>query len=156
ATDGALFLRIAPARRDELGALVQRAGQRELVVEHQTQPSEHHDQMAMHSFGAVFAEVKVDDELGIVRATRIGGAFGAGKHLNAKTARRQFSGGIVWGIGMALHEDTVRDPRTARVVARDLADYHVPVNADVPEIEVITVDEIDPYVNEIGAKGIGE
>ncbi|HEX4354533.1 MAG TPA: xanthine dehydrogenase family protein molybdopterin-binding subunit, partial [Polyangiales bacterium] len=61
-----------------------------------------------------------------------------------------------WGIGLALLEHTVRDPRNARVVTRDLADYHVPVNADVPELEVIMIDEVDPYVNEVGAKGIGE
>jgi xanthine dehydrogenase YagR molybdenum-binding subunit len=62
----------------------------------------------------------------------------------------------VWSIGMALHEDTVRDPRTGRIVTRDFADYHVPTHADVPDIEVIFVDEKDPYVNEVGAKGLGE
>jgi xanthine dehydrogenase YagR molybdenum-binding subunit len=76
--------------------------------------------------------------------------------LNPKTARSQFLGGMVWGIGFALEEHTVRDLRTGRVVTRDLADYHVPVHADVPPIEVISIDEVDPHVNEIGAKGIGE
>ena len=83
-------------------------------------------------------------------------AFAAGKILNPKTAKSQFEGGVVWGIGMALTEDTVRDPRTARVVTRDLADYHVPVNADVPPIDIIFVDEVDTIVNELGCKGIGE
>ena len=110
----------------------------------------------MHSFGAQFVEVRVDDDLGEVRVARVVGAFAAGKILNAKTARSQFIGGIVWGIGMALHEHTVRDARTGRVVTRDLADYHVPVNADVPAIDVIIVDEDDPHVNDVGAKGIGE
>jgi len=76
--------------------------------------------------------------------------------LNAKTARSQFIGGIVWGIGMALHEETLRDRRTGRVVTRDLADYHVPVHLDVPAIEIISVDEADAVVNTVGAKGIGE
>ncbi len=84
------------------------------------------------------------------------GAFAAGKVLNAKTAHSQLVGGIVWGIGMALLERTERDPRTGRVVTRDLADYHVPVHLDVPPIEIISVDEVDPYVNEVGAKGMGE
>jgi xanthine dehydrogenase YagR molybdenum-binding subunit len=110
----------------------------------------------MHSFGAVFAEVKVDEDLGRVRLTRLIGAYGAGKILNAKTARSQLIGGMVWSIGMTLHEDTVRDPRTARVVTRDLADYHIPVHADVPALEAYMVDEADAFVNEVGAKGIGE
>jgi xanthine dehydrogenase YagR molybdenum-binding subunit len=84
------------------------------------------------------------------------GAYAAGKILNAKTARSQLIGGLVWSIGMALHEDTIRDGRTSRVVTRDLADSHIPVHADVPPIEAIMVDETDPFVNEVGAKGIGE
>jgi xanthine dehydrogenase YagR molybdenum-binding subunit len=84
------------------------------------------------------------------------GAFAVGKILNAKTARSQLIGGIVWGIGLALLEHTERDGRTGRLVTRDLADYHVPVSADVPEIEIIVIPEEDSRVNEIGAKGIGE
>ena len=98
----------------------------------------------------------VDADLGQVRVTRFVGAFAGGKILNAKTARSQFIGGIVWGIGMALHEETLRDHRSGRVVTRDLADYHVPVHLDVPEIEIIAVDETDHVVNAVGAKGIGE
>jgi xanthine dehydrogenase YagR molybdenum-binding subunit len=109
-----------------------------------------------HSFGAQFVEVKVDAQLGSVRVTRCVSAFAAGKILNPKTAHSQFIGGMVWGIGFALTEHTVRDERNGRIVTRDLADYHVPVNADVPELKVIMVDERDDYVNEIGAKGIGE
>ena len=95
----------------------------------------------------------VDADLGQVRVTRFVGAFAGGKILNAKTARSQFIGGIVWGIGMALHEETLRDRRSGRVVTRDLADYHVPVHLDVPAIEIICVDEVDAIVNEVGAKG---
>jgi xanthine dehydrogenase YagR molybdenum-binding subunit len=128
----------------------------EVVVEKHTELAPHHDAYSMHSFGAVFAEVRVDEELGIIRLARIVAAYAAGRILTAKTARSQLMGGIVWSIGMALHEDTVRDARTSRVITRDLADYHIPVNADVPPIDVIMVDEADAFVNEIGAKGIGE
>ena len=91
-----------------------------------------------------------------VRVSRIVGAFGCGRILNPKTAHSNLMGGIVWSIGMALEEYTVRDGRTARNATRDLVDYHVPVHADVPPIEIITVDEVDRHVNEIGAKGLGE
>jgi xanthine dehydrogenase YagR molybdenum-binding subunit len=111
---------------------------------------------SVHSFGAHFVEVRVDERLGTIRVARVVSAFGAGKILNAKTGGSQLMGGVVWGIGFALEEDTVRDPRTGRLVTKELADYHVPVNADVPEIDIITVDEDDPHVNPMGAKGIGE
>ncbi len=156
AADGVLFARSDPSRRDPFGAVVTRSGERELTAEVHTEEKADRKAFATHSFGAQFAEVKVDELLGVVRVTRVTGVFGAGKILNAKTARSQFQGGIVWGIGLALMEETRRDPRSGRPVTRDLADYHVPVNADVPEIEVLTVDEDDPHVNEIGAKGIGE
>jgi xanthine dehydrogenase YagR molybdenum-binding subunit len=135
---------------------VKRGGGAEITAQYKADPKGNRKERSCHSFGAQFAEVRCDRDLGTVRVSRFVGAFGAGKILNAKTARSQLIGGIVWAIGMALEEHTVRDPRTARVVTRDLADYHVPVNADVPAIDVITVDEDDPYVNEIGAKGIGE
>ena len=82
--------------------------------------------------------------------------FGAGKILNAKTAESQMMGGIIMGIGMALMEKTVVDTRTGRFITQDLAEYHVPVNPDVPDINVLFVPENDPYVNEIGVKGVGE
>jgi xanthine dehydrogenase YagR molybdenum-binding subunit len=83
-------------------------------------------------------------------------AFAAGRILNAKTARSQYLGGIVWGLSMGLHEQTVYDRRNGRIMNADFAEYHVPVNLDVPDIDVIFVDEHDPHVNEIGVKGIGE
>jgi len=136
------------------GAIVARSGMPEITAEHKTEKrSEAH---AYHSHGAVFAEVRVDPDTCEIRVSRVVGAYAAGKILNPKTAMSQFKGGIVWGIGMALEEHTVRDPRTARAVTRDLADYHVPVHADVPELDVIIVDEHDPFVNALGAKGIGE
>ncbi len=110
----------------------------------------------MYAFGAAFAEVKVDADLGQIRVSRLVGAYGAGKILNAKTARSQLMGGMIWGIGMALNEDMIVDPKRGRVVNANLAEYHVPVNMDAPQIDIITVDEIDPHVNELGVKGIGE
>jgi xanthine dehydrogenase YagR molybdenum-binding subunit len=135
-------------------AIVARSGKPEIVAQHKTEKrSEAH---AYHSHGAVFAEVRVDSDTCEVRVSRLVAAYAAGKILNPRTALSQFKGGLVWGIGMALEEHTVRDRRTARAVTRDLADYHVPVNADVPDIDVIMVDEPDPFVNALGVKGIGE
>jgi xanthine dehydrogenase YagR molybdenum-binding subunit len=156
ADNGALVIKDAPGKRDPFIDVLKRAKLTEIVAEIKTKPSDDHKTMSMHSFGAVFAEVHVDEELGRVRVARMVAAYAAGKILNPKTARSQFIGGLVWGLGMATHEETVRDPRTARVVTRGLDDYHVPVNADIPDLEVIMIDEVDEHVNEIGAKGIGE
>ncbi len=140
----------------DFAAIVRKSGQPEIAADHHAEEKAERKARSCHSFGADFVEVRVDPDLGVVRVARVVAAFGAGKILNAKTARSQLVGGIVWGIGMALEERTVRDPRTARAVTRDLSDYHVPVCADVPDVDVITIDEDDPFVNEIGAKGIGE
>ena len=94
-----------------------------------------------YSFGAQFAEVRVDRDLGQIYVSRMTGVFAAGKILNAKTARSQFIGGMVWGISMALHENTAYDPRLCRIVNNNLAEYHVPTNADVGNIDVAWVDE---------------
>ena len=154
--DGALTTKAASSKSDPLSDLVKRARVPEIMVKTDTKEKEDRKKFSSHSFGAQFAEVKVDPDTHEVRVTRFVGAFAAGKILNSKTARSQLMGGIVWGIGMALTEHTERDLRNGRVMTRDLADYHVPVNADVPNLEIITVDEVDPHVNEIGAKGIGE
>ena len=156
AEDGALFARADRKRRDGYAAIVKRSGQPEIAVELHTEAHKDRDSYAVHGFGAVFAKVRIDEDLGELRVDRLVGAFAAGRILNTKTARSQLLGGMVWGIGQALHEHSVRDPRSARMVTRDLADYHVPVHADVPAIEVIMVPEDDPHVNEIGAKGLGE
>jgi xanthine dehydrogenase YagR molybdenum-binding subunit len=111
---------------------------------------------ARNTHSAVFAEVKVDEEIGIVRVTRIVSAVAAGRILNTKTARSQILGSVVMGIGMALHEETVFDHRYGRIANADFAEYHVPVHADVQNIEVIFVDEPDSIVNPLGIKGVGE
>ena len=154
--DGILSSKAEPSRRDSVVAVLARAKRPEVSVRADTPEAASRKPYALHSFGAQFAEVRVDEALGSVRVRRMVGAFAAGTILNAKTARSQFMGGMVWGIGMALHEQTVRDPHTGRVVTRDLADYRVPVNADTPAIEIVMVPEFDPHVSGVGAKGIGE
>ncbi|WP_051718416.1 xanthine dehydrogenase family protein molybdopterin-binding subunit [Hymenobacter sp. IS2118] len=111
---------------------------------------------SMHSFGAHFCEVQVDPDLGTVRVTRWVSVHGAGRILNAKTARSQIIGGSIFGIGAALMEATHRDNQFARYVNADFADYHIPVNADIPDMTVEFIDERDPYINAMGVKGIGE
>jgi xanthine dehydrogenase YagR molybdenum-binding subunit len=114
------------------------------------------EQFAMHSFGAQFAEVRVDEDTGEVRVSRLLGIFAAGRIINPKTARSQLLGGMTMGLSMALHEDSVLDPRFGHVVNHDFAEYHIATNADVGSIEVDWLDEEDPYVNPMGSKGIGE
>jgi xanthine dehydrogenase YagR molybdenum-binding subunit len=104
----------------------------------------------------VFVEVKVDEDFGFVQVSRVVSAIAGGRVLNPKTARSQVLGGVVWGIGMAVEEESVIDHAFGRIVTRNLADYHVPVNADVSEIDVIFVEEHDEIVNPLGAKGMGE
>jgi xanthine dehydrogenase YagR molybdenum-binding subunit len=111
---------------------------------------------AMYSNGAVFAEVKVDPDLGVVRATRLVGAFAAGRIINPRLVRSQYYGGMIWGLSFALHEAALADRRTGRIMNADLAEYRIPVNADVPSIEAILVAEEDRYVNPLGVKGVGE
>jgi xanthine dehydrogenase YagR molybdenum-binding subunit len=111
---------------------------------------------ARNTHSAVFAEVKVDEQLGVIRVTRVVNAVAAGRILNTKTAGSQILGSVVWGIGMALHEETLTDHRFGRIMNADIAEYHVPVNADVHDIKVIFVDEPDEIINPLGIKGVGE
>ena len=109
-----------------------------------------------HAFGAQFVEVRVNAETGEIRVPRALGVFAAGTIVNAKTARSQFIGGMTMGIGMALHEEGLLDPRFGDVLNHDLAQYHVPVYADIEEIDAVWIDEHDPHLNPMGSKGIGE
>jgi xanthine dehydrogenase YagR molybdenum-binding subunit len=117
--------------------------------------SEEAEKLAHWAHTAVFAEVKVDEDLGNIHVTRVVSAVAAGRILNPKTARSQVMGAVVWGIGMALEEEAVIDHRFGRVMTHNLADYHVPVNADVHNIDIIFVEEHDK-LNPLGAKGLGE
>jgi xanthine dehydrogenase YagR molybdenum-binding subunit len=109
---------------------------------------------ATHS--AVFVEVRVDEDLGTVRVMRVVSAIAAGRILNPTTARSQIIGGVVWGIGAALHEHTEADHRFGRFMNRDFAQYHVSVNADIHDVDVLFVEEDDRVVSSLGAKGVGE
>ena len=139
-----------------LAAFLERQPERAFTARADSAPGEDAKNYSMHSFGAVFAEVRVDRELGEIRVPRVVAAYGAGRILNAKTAHSQLVGGVVWGLGMALQEETLVDHRTARYMNADLAEYHVPVNADIGTLDLQFVEEHDPHVNPIGVKGIGE
>lgn len=114
------------------------------------------NQKARNTHSAVFAEVKVDEQLGVVRVTRVVVAVAAGRILNPKTARSQILGGVVMGIGMALHEETLMDHRLGRPMNHNFAEYHIPANADIRDIEVLFVEEHDDEVSPLGVKGLGE
>jgi xanthine dehydrogenase YagR molybdenum-binding subunit len=144
--DGARTVSIADAMRH--------GGVERIEQEKTTSPAE--DAARSHNVhSAIFAEVNVDEQLGVVRVTRVVSAVAAGRILNTKTAASQILGGVVWGIGMALHEETLIDHRFGRIMNANIAEYHVPVNADVHDIKVIFVDEPDDS-NPLGIKGLGE
>ena len=111
---------------------------------------------SFHSFGAQFCKLRVDEEMGTIRLLDWAAVMDAGRILNHRTARSQILGGVGFGIGMALSEETLYDPNTARPYIRNLADYHVAVNADMPRIQVEFVEVPDPHINSVGCRGIGE
>ena len=156
AADGKFSLASDPNKSDTYATILARNGGKPVEAEASVKPGAEAEELSMHSFGAVFAEVRVDRDLGQIRVPRVVAVYGVGKVLNAKLARSQLMGGIVYGIGMALMEETQIDPHLGRYVNAALAEYHVPVNADVQQIDVTFLPEIDTRVNPIGVKGIGE
>jgi xanthine dehydrogenase YagR molybdenum-binding subunit len=144
------------AAADSYAELLKRKSMTTVDAQVDSKPDPEESKYAAHAFGAVFAEVSVDPDLGIVRARRLAGAFGGGRILNARTARSQYYGGMIQGIGCALLEQTRLDDRLGSFTNVNLGEYLLPVNADVPAIDVILVEEEDAHVNPIGAKGIGE
>jgi xanthine dehydrogenase YagR molybdenum-binding subunit len=114
------------------------------------------EKYSAHAFNANFAEVRVEASTGMTRISRFVAATGAGRILNPKTSHSQVIGGVIWGIGMALHEESVLDPRWGNFVTRSFADYHIPANLDVGDIQSIFINEEDRIVNKMGVKGIGE
>lgn len=120
------------------------------------QPGDAGEKVRQATTGAHFAEVAVNDVTGEVRVRRLAGTYAAGRILNPRTARSQCHGGLTWGIGMALTEELQHDRRDGHAVNRDLAEYHLPVNADVPDLDVAFVEERDDWVGPLMAKGIGE
>ncbi len=119
-------------------------------------PTKGEGQYANQAFGAHFAEVRVDADLGTVSVERVVSAFDGGRILNRKTANSQLVGSIIWGISMALFERTHFDSRTARIMNANLGDYLIPTNADISNIDVIMIEGDDPHINPAHAKGIGE
>lgn len=156
ADNGWLIARNQPDQRESMADVVARHGGEDVTAESSTASGDEKKRYSMHSFGAVFVEVHVDPDLGMIRVPRVVAAYGVGKLINKKTGRSQLIGGIIWGLGMGLMEKTEIDCRTGRPLNANLADYHVPVNADIGEIDVIVVDEDDPHINVLRAKGIGE
>jgi xanthine dehydrogenase YagR molybdenum-binding subunit len=170
---GRLFLKKDPKKGEAFGELMKRgemtdiegmaqgkygSGYEDAAAAKNADPTQkdqagHH---SMHSFGAHFCEVRVDMDLGTIRVSKWVSVIGAGRILNAQTARSQIIGGAIFGIGSALMEETIRDQNFSRYTNADLAGYHVPVNADIPDMTVEFVEEHDPHINAMGVKGIGE
>ncbi|MCZ4501033.1 MAG: dehydrogenase, partial [Marmoricola sp.] len=155
ARDGGLFVKDDPTRGESYAAILARAGRDSVDVTADAPMPAEMMKYSMHSFGAQFCEVRVSEVTGEVRIARWLGSFDTGRILNPKTAASQFRGGIIMGIGMALMEESLFDERTGRFMNPSLAEYHVPVHLDVPEIDVIWTDLPDPHAP-LGAHGIGE
>jgi xanthine dehydrogenase YagR molybdenum-binding subunit len=157
ARNGRLFRRDDESRSESFADILGRAGLAEIegsgagAMDPVAQST-----YAMRAHGAVFAEVQVDPELGQIRVTRMVGAFAAGRIVNPHLVRSQYLGGMIWGVSFALHEQAIVDPRSGRIVNANLGEYHVPVNADVPSMEALMIEEHDPHVNALGIKGVGE
>jgi xanthine dehydrogenase YagR molybdenum-binding subunit len=154
--NGWVVSRSNPSLRDPAAAILARAGGQPIEVVASVKPGQERSEYSMHSFGAVFTEVHVDADLGTIRVPRIVGMYDVGRVLNQKTARSQLMGGMVWGVGAAFEEDTLLDERYGRFVNMNLAEYHVPVNADIGTLDISFIDAPDPHINSLGVRGIGE
>jgi xanthine dehydrogenase YagR molybdenum-binding subunit len=139
-----------------LAGLMDAAGLEFVESEGSWAPGPEGGQYSIHTYGAVFAEVRVDADLGLVRVPRITGVYSAGRIINHLAAHSQMTGGIIWGHGQALLEKSVMEPTLGRFLSRNLAGYVVPVNADIGDIDVTFIEETDTIASPVGAKGIGE
>ncbi|HEY1700047.1 MAG TPA: xanthine dehydrogenase family protein molybdopterin-binding subunit [Trebonia sp.] len=153
--DGGLADLSDPERWESYESLLDGADRDEVSAEAAAPPPMEMGNWSMHSYGAVFCEARVSAVTGETRISRFLGSFDCGRILNAKTAASQFRGGIVMGLGLALMEETLFDERNGRIMNPSLSEYHVPVHADVPEIEVMWTDIPDPHAP-MGARGVGE
>lgn len=144
-----------PERFESYESILLRAGLDHVTVEASAPPPSELANWSMHSYGAQFCEARVSVVTGETRVTRFLGSFDCGRILNAKTALSQFRGAIIMGLGLALMEETLLDPRNGRIMNPSLAEYHMPVHLDVPEIDVVWTDIPDPQAP-MGAHGIGE
>jgi xanthine dehydrogenase YagR molybdenum-binding subunit len=152
----ALLLEFTAEPSESYQRILARAGVDSIEAEATSGPGGEGAQFSMHAFGAVFAEVAVDADLGLTQVRRLVGAYGAGRIVNPTLARSQAIGGMVGGIGMALMEHTVIDRQNGHVLTANLAEYLVPVHADIHQLDAVFVEEADPHVNPLGVKGLGE
>ena len=155
ARDGGLYRVGESGAGETYASILQRAGQAFLEVEESSSMPLETLKYSMASYGAQFCEVRVNEESGELRVSRWLGSFDCGRIINPKTATSQFRGGIIMGIGMALSEKTQFDERRGRILNRSLAEYHIPVNLDVPHIEIVYTDIPDELMP-LGARGVGE
>ena len=153
--DGGLVSLADPAKRETYVSILGRAGRDEVSAEAEASKPLETSHWSMHSYGAMFAEARVNAVTGEIRIPRFLGSFDCGRILNPKTARSQFRGGIIMGLGLALMEETQFDERSGRIMNPSLAEYHIPVHLDVPEIDVLWTDIADEHTP-MGAHGIGE
>jgi xanthine dehydrogenase YagR molybdenum-binding subunit len=154
--DGRLQLKSDPSRFVTIADVMRRHNLTEITETFESKPSPERQKYALLAHGAQFVEVKVDPDIGQVRVTRAIEVTACGKIINPKASHSQEIGGVVWGIGMALQEATEIDHRFGRIMNPNLQHYHVPVNADVHQIETMFVEEDDRIVNPLGVKGMGE
>ena len=154
--NGRIIRKGEPKSGETLSAFLARNGNQPLGAIASAEPDQDMSQYSAHSWGAVFAEVAVDAQLGMPRVRRITGVYDIGTLLNEKTGKSQLIGGIVWAVGFALHEESHADHRNGRIVNNNLAEYHVPVNADIGEIDVSVIGIADTKFDPLGARGIGE
>lgn len=154
--DGWIISKSNPNLRDAVGAVLARAGGPTFETTATATIGRERDKYSIHSFGAVFVEVEVDEDLGTVEVTRVVGVYDLGRILNEKTAHSQLMGGIVWGISAALYEQTLLDERNGRFVNSNLAEYYIATNADIGNIDITMLNKPDPYINSLGVRGAGE
>jgi xanthine dehydrogenase YagR molybdenum-binding subunit len=153
---GRVFLKSDKAKGEDLTALIARHGGKPIEAQGSAEPGEDKTSTTQQSFGAVFAEVAVDKDTHMVKVRRIVATYDIGTLMNHQTGLNQLMGGIVWGVSFALHEETHIDPVVGRTVNENLAEYHVPVNADIGTIDVTALNIPDLKFNPMGARGIGE
>jgi xanthine dehydrogenase YagR molybdenum-binding subunit len=156
-SDAYCFVKDHPEQGEMYADILKRRGLPHVEATERVQPvAQESERQTQYMFGVHFAEVRIHPLLRTVRVSRYVARFGAGRILNPQMAHSQLVGGIIWGIGMALMEHTVLDPQNGQIVNNDLAAYHLPVNADIPEIDADFVEENDSHINPLGAKGLGE
>ncbi|HEY4355304.1 MAG TPA: molybdopterin cofactor-binding domain-containing protein, partial [Acidobacteriaceae bacterium] len=153
---GRVFQKSKPATGEKVTDLIARNGSQAIEAQGSAEPGEARTSMSSHSFGAVFAEVEVDKDTHMVKVRRVVATYDIGTLVNNKTGINQLEGGITWGVSFALHEETHIDKTYGRTVNENFAEYHVPVNADIGEMDVTALNIPDTKFSPLGARGIGE